>query len=227
MKVDILTLHPELVRSPLEHSILARARRAGLFDAGVHDIREHGLGKHRTADDTPYGGGAGMVMRVDVVHNALKSVATADSHVVLMSASGEPFNQAMAQDLSRKEHLVLICGHYEGIDARIERYVDQQICIGDYVLTGGELAALVITDAVVRLVPGVLGNAASTVDESFSQPLLEYPQYTRPREYDGVEVPDVLLSGHHAAIERWRHDQAVARTRAVRPDLLADGSQDR
>ena len=227
MKVDILTLHPELVRSPLEHSILSRAQRSGLLEAGVHDIREHGLGKHRTADDTPYGGGAGMVMRVDVVHNALKAVATPDSHVVLMSAAGESFNQAMAQDLAQKKHLVLICGHYEGIDARIERYVDQQICIGDYVLTGGELAALVITDAVVRLVPGVLGNAASTVDESFSQPLLEYPQYTRPREYDGVEVPDVLLSGHHAAIDRWRNEQAVARTRAVRPDLLADGPQDR
>jgi len=227
MKVDILTLHPELVRSPLEHSILSRARRSGLLEAGVHDIREHGLGKHRTADDTPYGGGAGMVMRVDVVHNALKAVATPESHVVLMSAAGESFNQAMAQDLAQKKHLVLICGHYEGIDARIERYVDQQICIGDYVLTGGELAALVITDAVVRLVPGVLGNAASTVDESFSQPLLEYPQYTRPREYDGVEVPDVLLSGHHAAIDRWRNEQAVARTCAVRPDLLADGPQDR
>ena len=224
MKVDILTLHPELVRSPLDHSILARAQRAELLEVGVHDIREHGLGKHRTADDTPYGGGAGMVMRVDVVHAALQAVATPDSHVILMSASGERLTQALAQQLSEQSHLVLLCGHYEGIDARIERYVDRQVCIGDYVLTGGELAALVVTDAVARLLPGVLGNANSTVDESFSDQLLESPHCTRPREYDGVAVPDVLLSGHHAAIDRWRRDQAVARTRAVRPDLLAEGT---
>ena len=224
MRVDILTLHPELVQSPLEHSILARAQRAELLEVAVHDIREHGLGKHRTADDTPYGGGAGMVMRVDVVHAALTDVVTPDSHVVLMSASGEPLTQALAQELSTRPHLVLLCGHYEGIDARIERYVDRQVCIGDYVLTGGELAALVVTDAVARLLPGVLGNAESTVDESFSDRLLEYPHYTRPREYDGVAVPDVLLSGHHAAIDRWRREQALARTRAVRPDLLAEGT---
>lgn len=221
MRVDILTLHPELVRSPLEHSILARAQAAGLLQVQVHDIREFGLGKHRTADDTPYGGGAGMVMRVDVVHAALEAVRTPDSWVILMSAAGQRFTQGLASELSVRRHLVLVCGHYEGVDARIEAYVDQQICIGDYVLTGGELGALVVVDATARLLPGVLGNAASSVDESFSRPLLEYPQYTRPREFDGVEVPEVLLSGHHARIDDWRQERALERTRDWRPDLLA------
>ncbi len=222
MRVDILTLHPEMVRSPLEHSILGRARTAGLLEIGIHDIREHGLGRHRVVDDTPYGGGAGMVMRVDVVHEALKAVRGPESHVVLMSASGLPFTQERARELASRSHLVLICGHYEGIDARLEGYVDQQIGIGDYVLTGGELAAMVVIDATARLLPGVLGNADSVLDESFSAPMLEYPQYTRPREYDGQEVPPVLLSGHHGAIEAWRREQALARTRARRPDLLAE-----
>lgn len=221
MRIDLLTLHPELVRSPLDNSILKRAQDAGVVEVGVHDIREHAPGKHRQCDDSPYGGGAGMVMKVDVVDAALESIRRPESCVVLMSPAGEPFKQALAQELSEQEHLILLCGHYEGIDARIEQVVDREVSIGDFVLTGGELAALVIVDAVTRLRPGALGNANSAEDESFSEGLLEYPQYTRPRVYKGMEVPEVLLSGNHARIDRWRHEQALERTQDRRPDLLA------
>lgn len=223
MRFDLLTLHPELVRSPLEHSILGRAQKAGLIQAQVHEIRAFGRGRYRQVDDSPYGGGAGMVMRVDVVHDAIKSVAAEGARVILMSPGGVRFNQAHAKRLSTMPQLIFVCGHYEGIDARIEQLVDEELSIGDYVLTGGELAALVIIEAVARLVPGVLGNEASSADESFSNGLIEYPQYTRPREYEGMEVPEILLSGHHAEIERWRLAQSKARTRARRPDLLPEG----
>ncbi|MBK9366607.1 MAG: tRNA (guanosine(37)-N1)-methyltransferase TrmD [Deltaproteobacteria bacterium] len=223
MRFDLLTLHPELVRSPLEHSILGRAQKAGLIQAQVHEIRTFGRGRYRQVDDSPYGGGAGMVMRVDVVHDAIKSVAAEGARVILMSPGGVRFNQAHAKRLSTMPQLIFVCGHYEGIDARIEQLVDEELSIGDYVLTGGELAALVIIEAVARLVPGVLGNEASSADESFSNGLIEYPQYTRPREYEGMEVPEILLSGHHAEIERWRLAQSKARTRARRPDLLPEG----
>ena len=223
MRFDLLTLHPELVRSPLEHSILGRAQKAGLIEAQVHEIRTFGRGRYRQVDDSPYGGGAGMVMRVDVVHDAIKSVAAEGARVILMSPGGVRFNQAHAKRLSTMPQLIFVCGHYEGIDARIEQLVDEELSIGDYVLTGGELAALVIIEAVARLVPGVLGNEASSADESFSNGLIEYPQYTRPREYEGMAVPEILLSGHHAEIERWRLAQSKARTRARRPDLLPEG----
>jgi len=223
MRFDLLTLHPDLVRSPLEHSILGRAQKAGLIQAQVHEIRAFGRGRYRQVDDSPYGGGAGMVMRVDVVHDAIKSVAAEGARVILMSPGGVRFNQAHAKRLSTMPQLIFVCGHYEGIDARIEQLVDEELSIGDYVLTGGELAALVIIEAVARLVPGVLGNEASSADESFSNGLIEYPQYTRPREYEGMEVPEILLSGHHAEIERWRLAQSKARTRARRPDLLPEG----
>lgn len=219
MRFDVLTVHPDLVRGPLSGSILGRAVQAGVLAIGVHDVREHGRGRHRSVDDAPYGGGAGMVMRVDVLAEALEAVRTPESHVILTSAAGRRFAQADARRLAGKPHLVVICGHYEGVDARIESLCDEAVSIGDFVLTGGEIAAAAIVDAVARLVPGVLSNPASAADESFAEGLLEYPQYTRPREWRGLAVPEVLLSGHHEQIARWRREQAEALTRARRPDL--------
>jgi tRNA (guanine37-N1)-methyltransferase len=221
VRFDVLTLFPDMVAGPLSHSILGRAREAGHFELGVHDIREHGLGRHRVVDDTPYGGGSGMVMRVDVVDAAIAAVRRPDSRVILFEPSGARFDQAHARRLAQLPHLVLVCGHYEGIDARVrEHLVDEVLSIGDFVLTGGEYAAMVVVDAVARLLPGVLGNAESATDESFSSGLLEYPHYTRPRVYRDWEVPEILLSGHHGNVEKWRREQARARTEAVRPDLL-------
>ncbi len=221
MRFDLLTLFPDLCRGPLDHSILGRARAAGLLEVGIHDMRPFGLGRHRQADDAPYGGGSGMVLRVDVVDRALEAVRRPDSHVILMEASGAPFTQAVAARLAALPHIVLLCGHYEGVDARVrDTLVDETLSVGDYVLTGGELAALVVVDAVARLVPGVLGSAESLAEESFARGLLEYPQYTRPRVWQGHAVPEVLLSGHHARIEAWRLERARERTRRVRPDLL-------
>ena len=225
MRVDILTLHPELCVGPLDHSMIGRARGAGVVEVGVSDIRLHGLGRHRTVDDTPYGGGSGMVMRVDVVDAAIAAVRRPDSRVILMDPGGARFAQADAVRLSALPHLVLVCGHYEGFDARVAAHlVDESLSVGDYVLTGGELAAMVIADAVLRLCPGVLGNPESSLVESFSargdgEVGLEAPHYTRPREYRGWQVPDVLLSGDHRRIAEWRHQQAACRTRLVRPDL--------
>lgn len=218
-RYDVLTLHPEMVRAPLTGSVIGRAITAGTLELGIHDIREHGLGRHRSVDDTPYGGGAGMVMRVDVVAAALAAVRTPESRVVLMSAAGRRFDQDHARRLSALPHLVLVCGHYEGVDARVEALVDEELSLGDFVLTGGEIAAIAIVDAVARLVLGVLGNAASSADESFTTELLEYPQYTRPRTYEGHEIPEILVSGHHERILRWRENQARRRTRDRRPDL--------
>lgn len=220
MILDVITAHPGMVQGPLEHSILKRARDAGTITVRVHDLRDWAEGKHRQIDDTPYGGGAGMVLRVDVLARAIEAVRGPDAVTLLLSPGGQRFDQARAEALAQVKQLVLVCGHYEGVDDRINTLLDGEVSVGDYVLTGGELPALVIVEAVARLVPGVLGNAASAQDESFSSGLLEYPQYTRPREWRGSEVPPVLLSGHHAAIDSWRRDQAVARTARVRPDLL-------
>lgn len=219
MRFDVLTLHPDMVRVPLTSSILGRAGDAGLIQLGVHDIRGWAENKHKNVDDTPYGGGPGMVMRVDIVARALEAIRTEGAHVVLTSPAGRPFTQRVAEELAERPHLVVVCGHYEGIDARIEALVDEELSLGDFVLTGGEVAAVAFVDAVARLVPGVLGNDASAADESFSRDLLEYPQYTRPRVFRDMEVPEVLLSGHHARIEAWRLEQARARTRKRRPDL--------
>lgn len=221
MRFDVLTLHPDMVAGPLGASILGRARERGLIEVGVHDIRAHGLGRHRSVDDTPYGGGAGMVLRVDVMVESIEAVRTPAARVVLLTPQGTRFVQTEAARLSQADHLVLVCGHYEGFDARIEPYVDEMISLGDFVVTGGEIAAVAVIDAVARLCPGVLGNEASAVDESFRDGLLEYPQYTRPRSFRGDEVPEVLLSGHHARIESWRRSQAEHRTRERRPDLWA------
>lgn len=219
IRFDVLTLHPEIVRVPLASSIIGRACEAGLMGVGVHDIRDHAPGRHRQVDDAPYGGGAGMVMKVDIVADALDAVATPASYVVLTSPGGTPFTQRVAERLLQHEHLVIVTGHYEGIDARIELLVDEEISLGDFVLTGGEIAAVAIVDAVARLMPGVLGNEASAQDESFASDLLEYPQYTRPRVWRDHSVPEVLLSGNHGAVARWRKEQAELRTQARRPDL--------
>ncbi len=232
LEIDVLTLHPDMIRGPLLTSVLGRAVAAGTLRIGVHDIRDHGIGRHRTVDDAPFGGGAGMVMRVDVVAAALATVRRPDSWVILLSAAGAPFTQARARELAGRRHLVLVCGHYEGIDARVEALVDEEISLGDFVLTGGEIAACAVADAVARLVPGVLHNEASPLDESFANGLLEYPQYTRPRTWDGREVPEILLSGHHERVAAWRREQAEERTRARRPDLWdrhigAGGAADR
>lgn len=218
-RYDVLTLHPDMVRPMLTLSVLGRAVESGVIEIGVHDIRDWTTDRHRTVDDTPYGGGAGMVMKVDVVARALEAIRRPESHVVLTSPAGQPFSQPAAVRLSSVEHLVIVCGHYEGIDARIEALVDEEISLGDFVLTGGEIAAVAIVDAAARLVPGVLGNEASAADESFSAGLLEYPQYTRPRSFREMEVPEVLLSGHHARIAAWRRAQSEERTRLRRPDL--------
>jgi len=218
-RFDVLTVHPTMVEGPLSESIIGRARTKGVVDVRIHDIRDDGIGKHRTVDDTPYGGGPGMVMRVDVVARALGRVRTPNCRVLLTTPSGRVFDQSMAEELLSCEQVVLICGHYEGIDDRIESLVDECVSLGDFVMTGGEIAAIAIVDAVVRLQPGVLGNASSSVEESFEQGLLEYPQYTRPREWEGLIVPEILMSGHHANIEAWRLEQRLERTRTRRPDL--------
>lgn len=221
VRFDLLTLHPDLLRPLVTGSILGRAVEAGVLEIAVHDIRDHAEGRHRTADDAPYGGGAGMVMKVDVVARALDAVRGPETWVVLTTPAGRVFDYTAARRLAEKPHLVVLCGHYEGIDARIETLVDEEISLGDFVLTGGEIAAAAIVDATARLVPGVLGNEASAGEESFVEGLLEYPQYTRPATWNGLEVPEVLLSGHHQRIEAWRRAQAEARTRSRRPDLWA------
>jgi tRNA (guanine37-N1)-methyltransferase len=221
MRIDILTLFPGMFVGPFDHSIVRRARDAGKLDLQLIDIREFATDRHRTVDDTPYGGGPGMVMKPDPIFAAVDSVRKPDSHVVLLSPRGRTFHQQTAVELSRLPHLVLICGHYEGVDERVSLHLaDDELSIGDYVLTGGELPAMVVVDAVSRLLPGVLGAGESALDESHSAGLLEYPQYTRPAEFRGWQVPEVLLSGHHGEIERWRRAQALDQTRRRRPDLL-------
>ncbi|HEY8369272.1 MAG TPA: tRNA (guanosine(37)-N1)-methyltransferase TrmD [Thermodesulfobacteriota bacterium] len=222
MRIDVLTLFPEMFRGPLDHSIVGLARERGLVDLRVHNLRDWATDRHRVTDDTPYGGGAGMVMKVEPVVAAIEALkGEGPARTLLMSPAGVRFEQADARRLAREPRLVLICGRYEGIDARVRRFVDEEISIGDYVLTGGELPAMVVIDAVVRLLPGALGAPASAVEESFAGGLLEYPQYTRPREFRGLSVPEVLLSGHHAEIARWRRREALRLTAERRPDLLA------
>ena len=220
MKIDILTLHPKMF-APLQTSIIGRAQEEGRVEINLVDIREYGIGKYRQVDDTPYGGGSGMVMRADVVHQAIEACRQNNSLVLLMDPVGVPFEQTHARTLSQQEHVIIICGHYEGIDSRIREYfVDQVYSIGDFVLTGGELAAMVIVDATTRLIAGVLGNADSLTTESFENGLLEHATYTRPQQYLGYQVPDVLLSGHHKKIEEFRTEDAQSVTQKYRPDLL-------
>ena len=223
MKIDIVTLFPEICRAPLGESIMKRAQQNGIVDLSIHNLRDWTTDKHHVADDAPFGGGQGMVMKPEPIFAAVEELRNQTSKVVLMSPAGRRFDQQMAAQLSGESHLVIICGHYEGVDHRvIEHLVDLEISIGDYVLTNGAIAAVVLVDAVVRLMPGVLGHEQSAVDDSFSRGLLEAPQYTRPAEFRSWKVPDVLLSGNHAEIESWRREQAIKRTRENRPDLLRE-----
>ncbi|MCL4240016.1 MAG: tRNA (guanosine(37)-N1)-methyltransferase TrmD, partial [Dehalococcoidia bacterium] len=218
-------------RGPLDVSIIKRAREDGLLDLQIHDIREHAIDRHRSVDDYPFGGGQGMVMRVDVLDRALQSVQEQDGPpglVVYLTPQGEVLSDRLVRELAQNERLVLVCGRYEGVDERfVEHCVDREVSIGDYILTGGELPAMVLIDAVARHIPGALGDEVSPEEESFAGGLLEHPQYTRPAEYRGWEVPEVLLSGHHAKIEKWKKEQRLQRTEERRPDLLrGDGTQE-
>ena len=222
MKVDVLTLFPAMFAGPLDESILRRARESGRLELILHDLRDWTHDRHRTVDGTPYGGGPGMVLKPEPIFEAIDELATDTTQVVMLTPQGEPFRQDTARRLSAHEHLLLLCGSYEGFDERIRTRVHHEISIGDYVLTNGALPAMVVIDAVTRLLPGVLGDDASSVEESFSENTLDYPQYTRPAEYRGLEVPEVLQNGNHAAIEQWRREQAEQRTRERRPDLLEE-----
>ncbi len=221
LQVDVLSLFPAMLEGPLGASIPGRILERGLADVRVHDLRRWGLGRHRSVDDAPYGGGAGMVIRPEPVAAALAELRRPGSTAILLDPSGEPFRQARALELSTREHLVLVCPRYEGVDERVRGLVDLELSIGDYVLTGGELPALVVIDAVLRLLPGAI-DAESTLEESFAAGLLEYPQYTRPPEFDGTAVPPILVSGDHGAVRRWRHREAIRRTLERRPDLLVE-----
>lgn len=223
MRIDILTLFPEMFAGPFGSSILKRAIDRSLLDVQLHNIRDYTHDRHHVVDDTPYGGGAGMVLKPEPVFEAVETVQALDdamAPVILLSPAGRRFTQTIAAELAQKPRLILIAGHYEGIDERVRAIIDDEISIGDYVLSGGELPAMVVTDAVARLLPGVLGSSESHVDESHSQGLLEYPHYTRPPEFRGMTVPPVLLSGNHAEIARWRRRESLKRTLAIRPELL-------
>ena len=221
MRIDIVTVFPELFDAFLRTSLLGRAIEVGTLEVEVTNLRDFGLGPHRSVDDEPYGGGAGMVMRPEPIFAAVESVKTPAARVILLSPRGRKLDQAHVQRLSGDEHLILICGRYEGVDERVaEHLATEEISIGDYVLYGGEVAALVVIEAVSRLIPGVLGNAGSLESESYSGGLLEYPQYTRPATFEGHDVPAILLSGDHGAVEAWRRSQSETITRQRRPDLL-------
>jgi tRNA (guanine37-N1)-methyltransferase len=223
MKFDILTLFPAMFNGPFTESIIKRASEAGLIEIRLHDIRDYALDKHKTADDSPYGGGAGMVMKVEPLAACIEAVRRErpDARIILTTPRGKRFDQAKAQELATEEALLIICGRYEGVDERVsELFVDDEISLGDFVLTGGELATMVIVDAVSRLIPGVLGSAESVVADSFADGLLEYPHYTRPPEFRGIKVPEVLLSGNHREIAEWRRRHSLLKTLEVRPDLL-------
>lgn len=223
MKVDVLTLFPEMFAGPLDVSIVKRAREAGLLDLRVHNLRDYTHDRHKTVDDKPFGGGPGMVLKPEPIFEAVENLAGANTRVLIMTPAGRAFSQGVARELAQREHLLLICGSYEGVDERVlEALVDDELSVGDYVVTNGGLPAMIVIDAVTRLLPGVLGDDESAQDESFSRGLLEYPQYTRPAEFRGMKVPEVLLSGHHAEIEKWREEQAKRRTASRRPDLLSE-----
>jgi tRNA (guanine37-N1)-methyltransferase len=219
LRIDVVTLFPELFPGPLAASIPGRAIERGLASLTAHDLRRWGLGRHRSVDDYPYGGGAGMVMRPEPIAGALDDLAGADTRKVLLDPTGIRFDQSVARELAAASHLLLVCPRYEGVDDRVRSMVDMEVSIGDYVLSGGELPALVVIDAVLRLLPGAI-DEASPLDESFTEGLLEYPQFTRPPEFRGRKVPDILLSGNHGAVERWRREQARQRTEMRRPDLI-------
>lgn len=221
MRIDILSLFPRITESALEESMMKRAQAAGLVEFHSHNIRDWATDKHRTTDDTPYGGGQGMVMKCEPIFAAVEALRTPATRVVLMSPGGRRLSHGLAQQFVSETHLIILCGHYEGIDQRVlEHLVHDEISIGDYVLTNGAIAALIFVDCVVRLIPGVLGNELSNQEESFATGALEAPHYTRPVDFRGWRVPEILMSGNHAAIAAWRRQQALEKTRRVRPDLL-------
>src|SRR5689334_2072964 len=221
MKIDVLTLFPAMFAGPLDESIVKRARQAGLLDLNIHNLRDYAHDRHKTVDDRPFGGGPGMLLKPEPLFEAVEALAREKTRVVLLSPAGRTFNQAIARELAQLDDLLLISGHYEGFDERVrEHLADDELSIGDYVLTNGALPAMVIIDAVTRLLPGALGDDTSSHEESFSHGLLEYPQYTRPADFRGMKVPEVLLSGNHAQIAKWRAEQSSARTKERRPDLL-------
>jgi tRNA (guanine37-N1)-methyltransferase len=221
VKIDVLTLFPAMFAGPLDESIIKRARLKGLLDLKIHDLRDWTHDRHRTVDERPFGGGPGMLMKPEPLFEAVESLRREKTRVILFSPSGRKFDQAIARELAQQEDLLLVTGHYEGFDERVrEALVDDELSIGDYVLTNGALPAMVVVDAVTRLLPGALGDDESSHDESFSAGLLEYPQYTRPADFRGMKVPEILLSGNHAEIEKWRREQARLRTKERRPDLL-------
>jgi len=221
LRIDVVTLFPELFDAPLRTSVIGRAVDRGILSVALHDLREHGIGRHRVVDDAPYGGGAGMVMRPEPLFAAIEPLRTDGAQVILLDPAGERLTDPLARELAAARHLVLVCGRYEGIDERARALADREVSIGDYVLTGGELPALVLIDAVSRLVPGVI-EADSHESDSFSDGLLEGPHYTRPEQFRDASVPPILLSGHHAEVARWRRMEALRRTLARRPDLLAE-----
>ncbi len=221
MKVDVLTLFPEMFAGALDVSIVRRARETGLLELQVHNLRDYTHDRYKTVDDAPFGGGPGMVLKPEPIFEAVEKLARPETRVILMTPAGRPFKQAIARELAGQSHLLMICGSYEGVDERVrDALVHDELSIGDFVLTNGGLPAMIVIDAVTRLLPGALGDDESSRDESFSGELLEYPQYTRPAEYRGMKVPEILLSGHHANIVKWRAEQALLRTAQRRPDLL-------
>lgn len=223
MKIDVLTLFPEMIEAPMNQSIMKRAQENNIIDVNVIDFRNYGQGKHKLVDDTPYGGGAGMLLKPEPLFeamDALKAESNTEPRVILMDPAGKPFDQKMAEEFAEEEHLVFICGHYEGYDERIRTLVTDEVSLGDYVLTGGELASLVMMDATVRLLPDVLGNNQSALEDSHSSGLLEHPHYTRPVEYRGMVVPEVLRNGNHKLIDEWRRHESLKRTAERRPDML-------
>jgi tRNA (guanine37-N1)-methyltransferase len=223
LRFDIITIFPGMFESPFNESILKRGHEKGLLEFRTHDLRDYSLNKHKKVDDYPFGGGVGLVMNVEPISRAIEAIKkeVPKARTLLMSPSGKPFNQEKARELSAESNLILVCGRYEGIDERVRLHcVDEEISIGDYVLSGGEIPAMAVVDAVARLVPGVLGDENSIVEESFSDSLLEYPQYTRPRDFNGYKVPEVLVSGNHKEIQNWQRKESLKKTAEVRPDLL-------
>ena len=220
MKIDVLTLFPEMFVGPLDHSMVKRARDLGILNLRVVNLRDYTHDRHKTVDDKPFGGGPGMLLKPEPIFEAVENLASANTRVIMLTPAGRKFDQQLARELAQQEHLLFLCGAYEGFDERVRALAQDEISIGDYVLTNGALPAMVVIDAITRLLPGVLGDDQSSQDESFSHGTLEYPHYTRPAEFRGMKVPDVLLSGNHAEIEKWRREQGKVRTREKRPDLL-------
>lgn len=221
MRIDIITLFPEIFEGPLNASIIGRARKKGLLDIRIKNLRDFSKEKHKKVDDYPYGGGPGMLIKPDVIFSAIK--AQEKGYVIYLNPQGVVLNQALACELAKKEHIIFLCGHYEGIDERTKKLISLELSIGDYITTGGEIPSIVAIDVITRLVPGVLGNPESLRDESFSNGYLEGPQYTRPYEYEGMRVPDILLSGDHKKIEIWKKEKSEEKTMELRPDLLKNG----